>query len=121
VEPFGGIPDGGAAAAPLGLGGMPTQAGGGAPPSETGSGGESNGVAGNSPGGADPSGAGGTASGGAPGGAAGTPAGGAAGGGSCYVSGCPGCILSMNSLFGVPCCTAAGKCGCQAAFTTTCM
>jgi hypothetical protein len=111
VEPFEGVPDGGGAVLSLGTGGTPSQAGGGATPGNTGTGGDSNAVAGN---------AGGAPSGGAgSGGSAGAPAGGSAG--SCYVAGCPGCILSQNSLFGVPCCTPAGKCGCQAVFTTTCM
>lgn len=118
MEPFEGVPDGGGAPLSLGTGGVPPQAAGGAA-------GESNGTAGKSAGGADPGGVGGVTSGGAAsGGTAGAPAGGASGNGgngSCYVAGCPGCILSQSSLFGTPCCTAAGKCGCQAVFTTTCM
>jgi hypothetical protein len=115
VEPFEGVPDGGGVLT-LGSGGMPSTAAAGQPGAAgMGSGGESGGAPGDIPSGGAPSGGSTDAAGG---GASGS---GTSGSGTCYVSGCPGCILAKNSLFGTPCCTPAGKCGCQAVFTMTCM
>ncbi|HEX4340148.1 MAG TPA: hypothetical protein VH062_29775 [Polyangiaceae bacterium] len=129
VEPPLPIPDGGlpvqvggqsGASASGAGGGNPASAGGtadGAGGAMAGAGGTTNGAGGVI------AGPGGSASGGM-GGGAGTGAAGSSGNGNvgtCYPMGCPGCNFTMTSLFGTPCCTSAGKCGCQAAFTTTCM
>ncbi|HEX3596685.1 MAG TPA: hypothetical protein VHU80_16355 [Polyangiaceae bacterium] len=120
VEPLPPITDGGVPIAPPGQGGS-AQGTGGAP--EPGAGGDMPGAGGTIPGaGGTTQSAGGITTAGAAGSnTAGTNAQGGGGTGTCYPMGCPGCILSSSSLFGTPCCTAAGKCGCQAVFTTTCM
>ncbi|HVW30779.1 MAG TPA: hypothetical protein VHC69_35725 [Polyangiaceae bacterium] len=133
VEPLGFTPDGSALVEPPPGGGASGQAGAGAIVPSGGAGGESDGVSGNDTGGvgvaggaapgsgAGPGGGAAPATGGASaGGTAGAPSGGSSGGGTCYVAGCPGCILTSSSLLGVPCCTSAGKCGCQQILTNTC-